>query len=339
MVQEIQNNEQKVNIDSLAPVVVFAYNRPMHLELTLEALSHNTLASESVLYVFCDGPKVNATEDQKELIAQTRLVARKKQWCKEVYVTEAVENMGLRKSVISGVSKVMGKHECAIVVEDDLETSPFFLNYMNLCLKKYKDYRGVFSISAQSCINPGRFPNDYPFDVYALQTHFPWGWATWKDRWDLVDWDIDKKMKNILNSQPCMRDAFMRGGQDLYYRSLKERLNGLDVWSICFSLAHFQHHAVSIIPIVSYVHNTGLDGSGANSGNQINSSLSHKYYVNAKETPRLLDVVYEDRRIVNMFYSSAVMQRRPFIKRVINRIGCKLTGKVEFIPKGEVYKV
>ncbi len=323
----------------LSPIVVFCYNRPEHIERTLEALSKNALAEESTLYVFCDGPKKDASDDQRNLITQVRQIVRKKQWCKDVIVTEAEENKGLRDSIISGVSSVIQKHGTAIVVEDDLETSPLFLTYMNRCLKKYKDYRGVFSISAQSCVNPDDFPEDYPYDVYAYPTHLPWGWATWKDRWELVDWDIDKKMKEPLENQPYMRDAFMRGGQDLYYRSLQERLKGLKVWSICFSLAHFQHHAVSIFPVVSYVHNTGFDGSGANSSMQRDSVLSHNYYLKAKADPRLLDVVYEDRRIVNRVYSSAVMARRPFIKRIINRVGCKLTGKTEFLLKGEVYKV
>lgn len=323
----------------LAPIVVFCYNRPWHIERTLEALGKNALAEESVLYIFSDGPKPDASDEQKNRIAQVRQIIRRKQWCKEVIITESERNRGLRDSIISGVTAVIQKHGRAIVVEDDLETSSFFLMYMNRCLDKYENYRGVFSISAQSCVNPSDFPEDYPYDVYAYPTHLPWGWATWRDRWDLVDWDIDKKMKEPLDSQPSMREAFMRGGQDLYYRSLKERLEGLKVWSICFSLAHFQQHAVSIRPVVSYVHNTGFDGSGDNSGKQSASWLNHTYFLKAKADPRLLDVVYEDRRIVNMVYSSSVMKRRPFIKRIINRIGCKLTGKTEFLLKGEVYKI
>lgn len=322
-----------------APIVVFCYNRPKHIERTLEALSKNILADESTLYIFCDGPKKDASEEQRNKIGQVREIVRKKQWCKEVFITESEENKGLRDSIISGATKVIQKHGRAIVVEDDLVTSPLFLTYMNRCLDKYENYRGVFSISAQSCVNPKDFPEDYPYDVYAYPTHLPWGWATWKDRWELVDWDIDKKMKDPLEKQPYMRDAFMRGGEDLYYRSLMERLKGLKVWSICFSLAHFQHHAVSIRPVVSYVHNTGFDGTGDNSGKQLATRLNHKYFLKAKADPRLLDVVYEDRRIVNLVYSSSVMKRRPFFKRIINRIGCKLTGKSEFLLKGEVYKI
>lgn len=208
---------------------------------------------------------------------------------------------------------------------------------MNEALNLYESYRGVFSISSQSYINPDEFPSDYPYDVYAYPTHLPTGWATWKDRWSLVDWNIDKKLAERLKNEVYMRNAFMRGGEDLYYQSLKERLNGLDVWSICFSLAHFKHHAVSIMPIVAYINNIGFDGSGINSGNQENSVLNHNYYVNAKKDVRFLDVVYEDSRIVNIVYSSSVMHRRPFFKRIVNRIGCKLTGKKNYLLKGKVF--
>ena len=40
----------------LAPIVYFAYNRPMHTRQTLEALSNDNLANESVLYFSSDGP-------------------------------------------------------------------------------------------------------------------------------------------------------------------------------------------------------------------------------------------------------------------------------------------
>ena len=41
----------------LAPIVVFAFNRPAILQKTLNALAQNTRASESTLTVFCDGPR------------------------------------------------------------------------------------------------------------------------------------------------------------------------------------------------------------------------------------------------------------------------------------------
>jgi hypothetical protein len=41
----------------LAPIVIFAYNRPKHLKVTIEYLKKNDLASESNLYIYCDAAK------------------------------------------------------------------------------------------------------------------------------------------------------------------------------------------------------------------------------------------------------------------------------------------
>lgn len=39
----------------LAPIILFAYNRPIHLSKALEALKSNTLAKQSLLFIFADG--------------------------------------------------------------------------------------------------------------------------------------------------------------------------------------------------------------------------------------------------------------------------------------------
>ena len=59
-----------------APIVVFSYNRPDHLRKTLESLAQNDLASDSDLFIFCDGAKPNATEEQTRRIYDNRRVAK-----------------------------------------------------------------------------------------------------------------------------------------------------------------------------------------------------------------------------------------------------------------------
>ncbi len=42
---------------SLAPVALFAYARPDHLRRTLDALSKNRLAEQTIVRMYCDGAK------------------------------------------------------------------------------------------------------------------------------------------------------------------------------------------------------------------------------------------------------------------------------------------
>jgi GT2 family glycosyltransferase len=64
---------------NLAPIVLFVYNRPEHTRKTLEALSANQLADQSELFVFADGPKSNASnEDILKIEATRKIVLEKK---------------------------------------------------------------------------------------------------------------------------------------------------------------------------------------------------------------------------------------------------------------------
>ena len=114
---------------NLAPVIVFAYNRADHLRKTLTWLGQNELADMSTLYVFCDGAKPNTTEEQLAKVYAARQVAHEVAVVptfKEVHIIEREENYGLGKSIITGVTEIINKYGRAIVLEDDLETSPYF---------------------------------------------------------------------------------------------------------------------------------------------------------------------------------------------------------------------
>ena len=191
----------------LAPIILFVYNRPEHLEKTLTWLGKNELADQSTLFVYCDGAKPDANKEQAERVAAAREVAHKLAVTpkfKEVHFVERDENLGLGTSIITGVSEVIKQYGKAIVLEDDLQTSPLFLDYMNRCLDHYEQRKSVFSISSLSRPHPERFyPKDYPYDVYVSLVHHPTGWATWLDRWEQVDWEAS--LLDKVREQPEMR--------------------------------------------------------------------------------------------------------------------------------------
>ena len=133
-------------MNALAPIIVFCYNRPDHLEQTLESLSCNELADQSILYIYCDGPKSDASDEMRQKIADVRLVARKRQWCKEVHVVEREENVGLMNNIVGAVTEIVNQYGRVIVLEDDMLTSPGTLRYFNDALELYKDEDKVMHI-------------------------------------------------------------------------------------------------------------------------------------------------------------------------------------------------
>ena len=321
---------------TLSPIIVFIYNRPHHLRKTLTWLGQNKLADQSTLYIYCDGPKPNATEEQLFKVRAARKIAHEiavEPTFKEVHIIERTENMGLGASIISGVTEIINKYGKVIVLEDDLETSPYFLNYMNQCLEHYEARKSVFSISGLSRPHPERFyPKDYPYDVYVSLTHHPTGWGTWADRWNQVDWDAN--LIEVVKQQPAMIEAFCRMEEGDYDALLKWRKTRQNIWSIRFAFAHFVNHAVSICPIVSYINHIGWDAEATNAtaSNQWNfDRLADNANI------RFLDVLYEDSRIINAWYSFSIRRRRPFLQRFKNWIGRTFLHRDEYALKGRVF--
>lgn len=316
----------------LAPIVLFAYARPDHTLRTLEALATNTLASQSHLYIYVDGPKMNATDELKLRNAEVRKIVHSKQWCGEVDIIVQKANKGLARSIRDGVTDIVTKYGRVIVMEDDLVTSPAFLSYMNKALDFYESYPAVFSIGAYT-YPPQRMaiPKDYDFDTYACLRNCSWGWATWRDRWEKTDWEA--KHYQYMKSHPAVKDAFNRMGDDEFGMFYAQQERGLNIWSILFTMAHFEHHAVAILPCQSYVDNIGLDGSGENCGTQ---EALQQTALSTNEDPKFLDIIYEDKRIINAFYNVNCRQRLPLWKRAVNRLYRVLTGRPRFL-RGSIY--
>ena len=319
---------------TIAPVIVFAYNRPNHLKRTLEELAKNTLAKESVLYVFCDGAKPNASQEQIALVEKVREVANAATGFRELHAVCAKQNNGLANSIIGGVTDVINKHGRVIVLEDDLLTSPYFLKYMNTALDKYESYPAVFTISAnRPPVNKMAIPEDYPYDVFVSLRPFSTGWATWKDKWNRIDWSLDY-LEDFLK-HPEQIKAFHHGGEDLTDMLLLQRDHKIDSWAIRYAFQHFYHHAVAVLPCVPYVDNIGFDGTGVHSGTD-ETDFRNKVVL-APKNPRMLDVIYEDERIINAFYSYYCSNKRPLWQRAINTIYRKLGKPAPFVIKKKVY--
>ena len=319
---------------NLSPIVLFCYNRPWHVEQTLTALSKNELADQSVLYIYCDGPKENATEEQINNIKLTREVVRREKWCKEVFIIEAEKNKGLANSIIDGVTNVINKYGKVIVLEDDLVSSPYLLKYMNTALNFYESYNGVFSVSAnRPPLSKMEIPADYEYDVFACLRSYSTGWGTWKDRWDKVDWSMDDFDKCKQN--PNMLKALNRLGEDFPPMMQMQEDGKIDSWAVRFGFAHFKHHSVAILPCNSYVTNIGFDGTGTHSGTVAN--LYENDLSKVAENPKMLDMVYEDDRIINAFYSSFYPHKRPLWQKVMNFIARKTGTKQPFVIKKKVY--
>lgn len=238
-------------MNTCTPIVLFTYKRLDPLKKTILYLRKNSLAKESVLYIYSDGPKNNEEESE---ISNVRDFLKTIEGFKSVIIQESKENKGLAISIIQGVTEVLNKHDSVIVLEDDLYTQPNFLSYMNASLDRYRDEKQVLSVCGFSFdLNVEHI--DY--DAYFLNRPWPWGWAIWKDRWVEIDWDV--KNYESFKSNRNKRKAFSKLGSDVNSMLDKQMAGQLDSWAIRWTYHQFCNEMISVFPKHSLVFNGGFD--------------------------------------------------------------------------------
>ena len=240
-------------------IVVFAYNRPEHLQQTLEALQSNVGFERHPLRILIDGPKSESDEVKVSLV---RVVAEKfKQTKKDVAVHISTENSGLAASVINGLDRIFGVYESAMIFEDDIVSHPQTIEFLSRALQIYKNTHRVFAISGYT-VNSKQLdvPEGYPYDSFFSHRGSSWGWATWRRSWDKVRWDYDY-VEGLLESS--VRSAeFRKGGADLGKMLQSQRDGKVDSWAIRFQYSMFREGGVCLFPLVSLVRNIGFDSEG-----------------------------------------------------------------------------
>lgn len=263
-------------IGALAPVVLFVYSRLEHTKRTIEALLQCKGVEETELYVFCDAPNPTATAEQlAEIYATHAYLKTQKEGFAQIHLEISQEHRGAGKAIIRGISVVLAKCGKCIILENDMEVEPLFLAYMNKGLEAYKDDKKIYGISSTSY--KFQLPWWYKKDLFLLTRPESWGWATWKDRWEDVDWKV--KDFDELAQNKGLQEKFNIGGNDLYIM-LKDQMEGrTDTWDLQWAWYIFKKKGYFVYSRWCFQHNCGFDGSGKHCGtnNQIQNHFAPMY--------------------------------------------------------------
>lgn len=275
----------------LAPIIVFSYNRPEHLQKTLDALSHNDLAAQSVLYIYCDGAKADASDEQIRRVKQNRELAHSAEGFLQVHVVERENNYGLADNIIGAVTEIVNKYGRVITLEDDVITSVGFLKYMNEALVQYEKDDQVMHVSGYMYPHKKKLPETFFYEV-----PYPGGgWATWQRAWNHFSNDIDY----LFDYWSPRWKEFNRFGGDYLQKQLQANKDGtMYTWFIKWHAVVLMRRGLSLYPGVSLTNNIGFDSSGSNCGTMSQFDiLSPADYITVKRKK-----IIENRRAAKIIY-------------------------------------
>lgn len=243
--------------DNIAPILVYAYNRPEHLQQCIASLRANALANDSELYVFSDAAR---SEADQEAVNQVHSYIRTITGFKEIHIVEREANWGLARSIIDGVTRTLQRYDRVIVVEDDLVVAPHFLQFMNDALETYKDEERVGHIQACDFTNDPSLP-----ETFLIKWTGSWGWATWARAWRHFNPDGQELLDELERRHLTRQFDF--NGKYGFTRMLRRQIAGKNnSWAIRWNASLFLDDVLSLNVGRSLVQNNGFDGSGTNCG-------------------------------------------------------------------------
>ena len=297
-----------------APVVMFVYNRADHFMKTYDALRKCEGAEQTDLFVFSDGAR---SEKDIEKVNTVRTAVREQMEqtpFQNMKVIESPVNRGLAASVIDGVTKVLEEYGKVIVVEDDCVPSPYFLKFMNQCLNYYELDLEIGSIAG---FTPAmRFPEGYKEDIFLAYRSCSWGWATWKNRWNSVDWEL-KDMKDFYKN-PKLIQKLNSNGNDRFMRLYRQTKGNGSSWSVRFGAHLVKKNQLTVYPRYSYILNIGCDESGVHSKSE-DAVKMEVDLTKAITNPQLTKLIVNDeiQRMMKKHYSAGI---KSDIKRTVATI-------------------
>lgn len=240
-------------------VLLIAFNR---LKYTKQVFEQIKKAKPTRFYIACDGPRKNVDGEQKLVDELRAWLLDNIDWDCDVKTRFLDENSGGCKYGVSGAITWFFSHEKeGIILEDDCVPHEFFFVYCKELLEKYRDDKRIWQISGSSVLPEHIYNSSY----YFSKMPDCWGWATWKDRWELFTLDVSNYDKTYLNNLSSNKNVKLIWEDILF----KVNTGIISTWDYQWVFIIIKNNGLSICPAKNLVTNIGELGehySGNNDG-------------------------------------------------------------------------
>lgn len=293
------------------PVVMISYNRPDLVRMTMKNVALADGASERDIFMYIDGPRNEKDKVKQNEIAS--IVGSYADRLPRISIIRRDHNFGCRNNIVDAITSVINRFGRAIIVEDDILVSRTFFRYMDMALDTYSDDSSIWAIDAYQHPNL-KIPKNYPFDVYLSRFFMCWGWGTWANRWNAVDFEMRDWV--TLKYDDKVVEKLNHAGNNLIPMVESQLAGRLKTWDVQCMYYVAKNNLFCVEPKYQLSKNIGYLPS--NDGEHCNGVCPHvtrqKYY---NFLPRVMKDLTIDVRIDNQFRELSVTHsifRRAFRK-------------------------
>jgi len=223
------------------------------------------MAQPRQLFVAADGPRVDR-DGEAQLCEESRRIIDKVDWPCEVRTLFREQNLGCREAVSGAISWFFENVEEGIILEDDCVPHPSFFPYCEALLCEYVNDKRVLSIGGSNFGYTDLNSSSYGFTSFMNM----WGWATWADRANGVDyaiqtWGLWRSKFRLLRSlrRGCARRFWIDYSWYRYWAKLftDTKSGKINTWDYQWSYFALMNDLVTVFPKENLISNIGYGAS------------------------------------------------------------------------------
>lgn len=301
---------------NLAPILVSVYNRKQHFINCIESLQKNRQAEDSILYIVSDAA---FSSEDKEIVEEIRKYIHAIKGFKEIRPIFRETNFGAHESIYQAINDILNVYGRIIFLEDDILTSVNFLEYMNGALDAYENDERILTITGYA--PPIKIPWFYKKDVWVNRRQCAWGFATWKKKWDEINFGVYDRFAELTSNFMNVK-KYVEDGEDLYYILKSDSFGEYEALDIRICYHQYLYDKLTVYPVISKTYNMGFDGSG------LRCRLSDAYHVKLDSGHKKVKFTkgitqsYLLKLIAKSFYDNKpiILLFSPFLNKILIKI-------------------
>jgi len=240
------------------PILLLIFNRIEPVEKLLASLAK---VRPSNVYIACDGPRSTVVGEEMLVKNVQNKALALVDWPCQVHTLFRDENLGCKIAVSGAVQWFFSHVERGVVLEDDCIATPFFFEFCQIMLEKYKNDKTIATVSGRNELST--FGNDS--HIFSSK-FFCWGWSSWADRIVNVDVEFGYQSDALdnLNMQK-LSYAEKNHVKGIHNLMLTKMVNS---WAYSYDLYFRSKNMLHILPKHNLIKNIGVGAEGTHYGSK-----------------------------------------------------------------------
>jgi hypothetical protein len=234
------------------PALVIAFNRPEKLQQALLSLAQTDVKE---VVVSLDGPRQDK-KDEIRIAECIKVIEGFRDVFELLSINQNGENLGCRRAIQKAIGNFFEIHDRGVIIEDDILVSQQFIDFALWSLTEYEDDKNIWVINGWSPFNPGEIK---PLP-WLSRIPIVWGWATWRDRWEKYDPEIEDSA-SVKPSELKTNLSLPFGVEfDNYWTSgFNQIREGFDTWDYQLVFSMWKNGGMALTPPSRLTQNIGFD--------------------------------------------------------------------------------